>query len=203
MDANVEKNTTLNNIEGKVVSIPVIDKTLTKSDRSADAKVVGEEISRLDERLDNVDPHFAKNVQYDNASSGLKAINIQSAIDETNTRNYRVVNGVTEWLYPPMEVGVEYRLAERYNNQPVYTKLIDIESWESGGVIELTDVSPRVFKHCGRIGSWTLPFINVSCENQYSCWVTFNNNSGKLALRMWGGTGANGTSGQVQIWYTK
>lgn len=81
MDANVEKNTTLNHIEGKIVSIPVIDKTLTKSDRSADAKVVGDEIKRLDGRLNEVDPHFAENVQYNNENSGLDATNMQGAID--------------------------------------------------------------------------------------------------------------------------
>lgn len=86
MDANVEKNTTLNHIEGKVVSIPVIDKTLTKSDRSADAKVVGDEIKRLDGRLNEVDPHFAENVQYNNENSGLDATNMQNALDEINSK---------------------------------------------------------------------------------------------------------------------
>ena len=85
MDANVEKNTTLNHIEGKVVSIPVIDKTLTKSGRSADAQVVGNEIKRLDGRFNEVDPHFAENVQYNNENSGLDATNMQGAIDEMHT----------------------------------------------------------------------------------------------------------------------
>lgn len=82
MDTNVEKSTTLNNIEGKVVSIPLVDRTLTKPGKSADAKVVGDEIARLDGRVDNIDPHFAKNVQYDNAKSKLSATDIQNAVDE-------------------------------------------------------------------------------------------------------------------------
>lgn len=89
MDATVENNTTLNQIEGKVLSIPMIDSTLTKSGRSADAKAVGDQVTRLDGRIDNIDPHFAENVQYDNASSGLSAINTQEAIDE-------IKNGIDE-----------------------------------------------------------------------------------------------------------
>jgi hypothetical protein len=96
MEANVEKNTTLNHIEGKIVSIPVIDKTLTKSDRSADAKVVGEEIARLDGRLDDIDPHFAENVQYDNASSGLSATNVQGAVDMITKYEAIATNYVSE-----------------------------------------------------------------------------------------------------------
>lgn len=82
MSGSVENNTTLNLIEGKVLSVPLIDNTLTKTGRSADAKAVGDQVARLDERIDNVDPHFAKNVQYDNASSGLSATNMQRAIEE-------------------------------------------------------------------------------------------------------------------------
>ena len=35
---------------------------------------------------------------------------------------YRVVNGETEWLNPPMALGVEYRTTERYNNKAVHAK---------------------------------------------------------------------------------
>ena len=38
---------------------------------------------------------------------------------------YRMVNGVQEWLNPPMELGVEYKTTERYMGKPVYTKIVD------------------------------------------------------------------------------
>ena len=38
----------------------------------------------------------------------------------------RTVNGVTEWINPPMAVGVEYRTTERYNGKVLYTKLLDL-----------------------------------------------------------------------------
>lgn len=36
---------------------------------------------------------------------------------------YRVVNGETEWINPPMVVGEEYRTEERYGGYPVYKKV--------------------------------------------------------------------------------
>lgn len=39
---------------------------------------------------------------------------------------YRMVNGVQEWLNPPMELGVEYKTTERYMSKPVYVKPINL-----------------------------------------------------------------------------
>lgn len=38
---------------------------------------------------------------------------------------YREVDGVVEWVNPPMALGVEYRTTERYNGKPVYCKLMN------------------------------------------------------------------------------
>lgn len=38
---------------------------------------------------------------------------------------YRTVNGVREWLNPPMELGVEYKTTERYVGKPVYALAFD------------------------------------------------------------------------------
>lgn len=37
---------------------------------------------------------------------------------------YRTVDGVVEWLNPPMFLGVEYRTTERHQGMPVYKKLV-------------------------------------------------------------------------------
>ena len=39
---------------------------------------------------------------------------------------FRTVNGATEWLNPPNNVGTEYRTVARYKNKPVYEKIINI-----------------------------------------------------------------------------
>lgn len=46
---------------------------------------------------------------------------------------YRNVDGVKEWLNPPMKAGVEYRTAERYNGAVVYCKHISHTSTENYG----------------------------------------------------------------------
>ena len=107
-----------------------------------------------------------------------------------------------EHINPPMLVNQEYRTTERWLDKPVYTQLLPIGSWAKGGAIDY-DISPHVIRYSGRIGNWTLPFINNSTDNQYSVWATFHNNSGKLRLGMCGGTGADGSGGHIQIWYYK
>lgn len=44
---------------------------------------------------------------------------------------YRLVDGVEEWLNPPTEAGVEYKLAERLEGNPVYQMLIYVPSLPS------------------------------------------------------------------------
>lgn len=75
MDGNINNNQTISELTGKIEAVPRVDKTLSKEGCAADAKEVGE-------RLRNIDPHFADNVQYDNANSKLDAHNAQSAIDK-------------------------------------------------------------------------------------------------------------------------
>ena len=38
---------------------------------------------------------------------------------------YRMIDGVTEWVNPPMMIGIEYRTTERYKGKPVYIKAVD------------------------------------------------------------------------------
>lgn len=109
MDGNVETNQTVYNLNGKIISIPVVDSTLLKEGHAADAKVTGEELEArvkksdivdnlttedarkplsanqgkvLKKMLDDMTTSGAGSVGYDNTTSGLAANNMQSAIDE-------------------------------------------------------------------------------------------------------------------------
>lgn len=109
MDGNVEINETLQSLKGKIVSIPVVDASLTKEGYAADAKTTGDALTArvkkadivdnlisdltdaplsakqgkvLKELLDDMGVSGAGGVDYDNAESGLEANNMQSAIDE-------------------------------------------------------------------------------------------------------------------------
>lgn len=109
MDGTAEMNHTLNNLKGKIVSIPKVDSTLTKSGQAADAKVTGDgleaRVRKVDivdnlnstdtdkplsanqgkvikTQLDKINMSQAGTVGYSNSSSGLNATNMQGAIDE-------------------------------------------------------------------------------------------------------------------------
>ena len=43
-------------------------------------------------------------------------------IDKVIGCMYRKFGGITEWINPPMQIGVEYRTTERYLGKPVYVK---------------------------------------------------------------------------------
>lgn len=46
-------------------------------------------------------------------------------IDKVTGCMYRKFGGITEWINPPMFLGIEYRTTERYMGKPVYVKAID------------------------------------------------------------------------------
>ena len=92
----------LNGLNGKITAIPLIDKTLTKENCTAEAKAVGDALAKkvnvidivdnlatedsnrplsakqgveIKRRIDDIDPHFAENVIYGDT-------NVKDAIDE-------------------------------------------------------------------------------------------------------------------------
>ncbi|MBR6604637.1 MAG: hypothetical protein IKK92_01995 [Prevotella sp.] len=64
-----------------------------------------------------------------NDVNNLKAQSIEST--EYPGCYYRVVHGETEWINPPNEYGVEYRLTERWKGRPVFKETIFVPSLPS------------------------------------------------------------------------
>lgn len=97
-------------LRGRIKDIPRVDDTLTKVGWAADASATGRNLATIQAALNSL---------YD--ATGAQVEKLQALID-----GYKIdpVTGVKEWLFPPMESGVEYRLAERYLGKPVYIKLI-------------------------------------------------------------------------------
>ena len=60
---------------------------------------------------------------------GIKAVSSNSASETEDLDHpgcfYRTVNGVQEWLNPPMEIGVEYKTTERYAGKHVYVSALN------------------------------------------------------------------------------
>lgn len=64
-----------------------------------------------------------------NDVNNLKAQSVES--EEYPGCYYRVVHGVTEWINPPNEYGVEYKLTERWKGRPVFQEKIFVPSLPS------------------------------------------------------------------------
>lgn len=54
MEGKIGDDQFLNKLTGKITEIPVVDDTLTKEGKSADAKKTGEELKRLEAKIDSV-----------------------------------------------------------------------------------------------------------------------------------------------------
>lgn len=98
---------------------------------------------------------------------------------------YRTVDGVTEWINPPMAVGVEYRTTERYLGSPVYAKLID------AGILPNSTFKEFALREAtgGKIvGASVITYGTESDGHNYSgvetsnVKITCNNDTGQLFL---------------------
>ena len=63
-------------------------------------------------------------IKVGNAAKTRENLGVAPATQSTASANcyYRTVDGVTEWINPPMSLGTEYRTTERWNGKPVYVK---------------------------------------------------------------------------------
>ena len=69
-------------------------------------------------------PHGITQTFFGHSAASTPEIYECKRVWTSNTRAW----GEWEWKNPPMWVGVEYRITERRNGKPVYTKLVDFGS---------------------------------------------------------------------------
>ncbi len=95
----------------------------------------------------------------------------------------RTVDGVTEWINPPMAVGVEYRTTERYNGKALYTKLLDLGALPVNSSKAVSTGLPSgtsiVYVQAFAVASGNmlpLTFVEpLQAGKQYAtCWITGN-----------------------------
>lgn len=107
-----------------------------------------------------------------------------------------------EWENPPMSLGTEYKTTERYQGNPVYTKLVDLGESANLKVVYVLEGNARIIRHEAMYGGTTsLPFINDTLDNGYSIWTLVD--KGGVAIKMCCGTYRIGGAMTAQIWYTK
>lgn len=206
MSTEVTKKVTPN-LFGSIKQIPRTDTTLSREGFSADAKVVGDKFAEQKLRIDNIDPHTAENVGYDNTVSGLNATDVKGAIDEI----------IESFENPPMMLWEEYRTREKWMGKPVYTKLIsakyDHAIGNEGGsysfAIEFsTPGFMRLVRYSGCIdgfnqfGQYSTNAIPLHNDDGGSFGVDYMNMGG-LALAIEKYVIPADTEFFVQLWYTK
>lgn len=102
-----------------------------------------------------------------------------------------------EWINPPMQLGAEYRTAERYNGKPVYLKLVDCGAGPNNTRKTVSANTQNVetpISCTGTFGNGTIPYewfagdssgaqaitctfsgqeINIAATADYSRWTVF------------------------------
>ena len=111
---------------------------------------------------------------------------------------YRTVDGVIEWLNPPMVVGPEYRTTERYQGKPVYTMMrpsVTLGSAGSKAYIEgLSNIQDIIdyriqFQHSNgktfAVNNWSKVTVQMVNDSSGYAWASIDcieDCSGKIAI---------------------
>lgn len=126
-------------IKAKAKGSLKIDATLTKEGQAADAKSVGDKVTELKGKIETTKSELKGEIE--TTKSELK-------------KDYRIVDGETEWINPPMEINKEYKLTERFMGKPVYTKLYRIEYNQDDYAFNYASEEPdidKVLEYSGHI----------------------------------------------------
>ena len=150
-------------------------------------------------------------VTQDILSEAVNSVNfgaLSSMVESSDYPNcyYHEVDGVTEWLNPPMVLGTEYRTAERYKNKPVYTKAINFGSLPNGtqktvstGLSKSCEIREFTFfvKGTDSDGVFVSPTTDFGTTN--SVWLSHN----LTKITFTATTDASADSGTAILKYTK
>lgn len=118
---------------------------------------------------------------------------------------FRTVNGVKEWLSPPMVAGVEYSTTERWEGRRVYTKLVDFGALpnKTYSMLSVGIPAPTVIRMEGwvtdAVGSLKYPLPMSSSEKMHVYMMI--NGTGQLTLVTM--ADYSDWTARVTIWYIK
>lgn len=110
-----------------------------------------------------------------------------------------------EWEYmnPPMIPGTEYRTAEKWNGNPVYTTLVSVGSVNESSVYSKTEFSAHhIVRHSGYAGGNSLPVMRDTFANSSLANVTIAED-GLIDITVYVGPDMIGKDVCVRVWYTK
>lgn len=147
------------------------------------------------------------NISTDGGPLLLGSTRAQTKIHGSSVDISSAVNGVSEYLTPPMVAGTEYRTMERFLGEPVYTKLVDFgassattSNWQTNTLAHGVSGISKIIKCQGCISgskATALPAINGGLV---MVWAD------KINVYLYRETAYTPPSDErlyVQLWYTK
>jgi hypothetical protein len=156
------------------------DPTFTQKGKAADAMATGDEFWKVWDQMQTI-------------AQAIESVDYPGCY-------YRMVNGMEEWLNPPMKEGVAYRTTERFDGRPVFTAVVNCGTTANGKTVSLADYSiatplrlTGVMSSIGR----TIPYGTQGNESDVHCYI------GDNAIKFVCGETYSGKAALVQIWYTK
>ena len=147
-------------------------------------------------------------------SQARKNLGVSEAIESSDHAGcyYRLVDGVPEWLNPPMMPNVVYRTTERYRGKPVYVKEMSLGTFaDSAEKISIehgegSDITPIRCEGVGispTAGQLTLPFTfeNPNSEGTI-CFISIYAAGGSIFCYM-NNMGMDGVEIRATMWFTR
>lgn len=127
----------------------------------------------------------------------------------TSKHAHLTIDGETEWIKPPMELGIEYRTTERYMGKPVYTKLVNcgkpVNSSDNETSAEIGVVA-TIIRHCANYDGRPIDaYTNADLKISYRLDGTANNIITGVRIIKENEKTIVGEylNTYVQVWYTK
>jgi hypothetical protein len=125
---------------------------------------------------------------------------------------YKMVNGVREWLNPPMISGVAYRTTKRFKGKAVYAFLVDIPQFPNNAAIELTipngNVNARMTNvvnlqvYCGKSSASFQEFPMFSINDGKILGMAYLKGTGEYTIVIKSFSDLSGYTGRMFIEYT-
>ena len=113
-----------------------------------------------------------------------------------------------EWETAPMTLGGEYRTTERWQGNPVYTSIVNVGKFVSGGInVETGLTATAIIRYCGVCNRFSIPAVwGNDVSNSYSITASVyiaDLTSKKVKVFACGGSNNVNNTVYMQIWYTK
>lgn len=108
---------------------------------------------------------------------------------------FRMVGEEAEWLNSPMVLGVEYRTAERWEESPVYTMLVNLGAASNGKTVAHGITASHFIRAAGKLSNIPMP---VYFSENYSASISVAQDVIHIFE-----TGYDSVLATAQVWYIK